>query len=70
MAMSMSEEFRTVEQYQELAKAVRDFFELLDIVEVSSNDNEFHPISISCCRAAMIQPLDNVLTTMRKLSCD
>ena len=70
MAMSMSEKFRTVEHYQELAKAVRDFFELLDNTEESDNGYEFHPVTISCTRAMLIQPLDDVLTKMKELSYD
>ena len=57
-----------IERLQNLADAVRDFFRLLDTVEISSNDNEFHPISIGCCRNAMVEPLDNELKSMKELS--
>ena len=61
----------TIEQTQEeLAKAVRDFFELLDKTEESDNGYEFHPVTIGCTRVMLIQPLDVVLKKMKELSRD
>ena len=70
MSKTVSELLNTLEQYQELAKAVRYFFELLDKTEESDNGYEFHPVTISCTRAMLIQPLDAVLTKMKELSYD
>lgn len=67
---TVAELFEAVEQYQELSQAVREFFELLDIVEISENDVEFHPVTINTCRASTIVPLDDVLTKMKELSRD
>ena len=54
---------------EELQKLVKDFFEkFLDTWEESDSGREFHPITISCCRAMKIEPLDNLLNRMRKLS--
>ena len=70
MSKTVSELLNTLEQYQELAKAVRDFFELLDETEESDNGYEFHPVTINTCRASTIVPLDDVLTKMKELSRD
>lgn len=54
---------------EELKELVRDFFEkFLDTWEESDSGKEFHPITISCCRAIKIEPLDNLLNRMRELS--
>lgn len=54
---------------EELKELVRDFFEkFLDTWEESDSGKEFHPITISCCRAMKIEPLDNLLNRMRELS--
>lgn len=54
---------------EELQTLVKDFFEkFLDTWEESDSGKEFHPITISCCRAMKIEPLNNLLNRMRKLS--
>lgn len=54
---------------EELQTLVKDFFEkFLDTWEESDSGKEFHPITISCCRAMKIEPLDNLLNRMRELS--
>ena len=45
---------------------VREFLSYLDIVEESDNWNEFHPITLGCCRALMIEPLGMCLEKMRQ----
>ena len=54
---------------RELQLLVKDFFEkFLDTWEESDSGREFHPITISCCRAMKVEPLDNLLKRMRELS--
>jgi hypothetical protein len=53
----------------ELHALVKEFFEkYLDVVEESENGREFHPITISCCRAHQLEPLHELLQKMAKLS--
>lgn len=53
----------------ELKLLVREFFEkYLNVVEESDSGKAFNPVGISCCRAHMSQPLDNLLHRMRILS--
>jgi len=66
--MTNTNERAKIERLEALAETVKEFFKLLDTVEISSNDREFHPISISCCRNAMMEPLDCVLKSMKELS--
>jgi hypothetical protein len=54
---------------EELQMLVKDLFEkFLDTWEESDSGREFHPITISCCRAMKVEPLDNLLNRMRELS--
>jgi DNA-directed RNA polymerase subunit N (RpoN/RPB10) len=54
---------------QELKEAVKEFFnKYLNRVEESDSGRVFHPITVSCCRAMMIQPLGELLERMRVLS--
>ena len=53
----------------ELKQLVNEFFtKYLDVVEISDQDREFHPIFISCCRTMKMDPLKNLLNRMRELS--
>jgi len=54
---------------RELQLLVKDFFEkFLDTWEESDSGREFHPITISCCRAMKVEPLGILLERMRELS--
>jgi hypothetical protein len=39
---------------------------MLDTTEESENGRLFHPIEISCCRAMMIEPLDQLLDEIKQ----
>lgn len=53
----------------ELQGLVKEFFEkYLNRIEESDSGNEFSPITVSCCRAAMLEPLNNLLDKMCKLA--
>jgi len=52
----------------DLKECVREFFEMLDYQEESDEGNLFHPITIGCCRAMMIEPLNKLLDRMKELS--
>lgn len=52
-----------------LKECVKEFFELyLNRVEESDSGKLFHPIHVSCCRAALLTPLDKLLDEMRDLA--
>ena len=56
-------------EQDELSACVREFFEkYLNRVEESDSGKEFHPITVNCCRAMMIKPLDELLDRMASLS--
>ena len=58
-----------IDELEELQGLVREFFEkYLNRVEESDNGKEFHPIMLSCSRAMMIKPLDELLDKMASLS--
>ena len=62
-------EMRNEEDALELQKLVKEFFEkYLNRVEESDEGREFSPITLTCCRAAMLEPLNNLLNKMAKLS--
>ena len=52
----------------ELAGAVRKFFGYLDRTEESGFGREFHPVTISCCRALWTEELSKVLDDMKRLA--
>jgi hypothetical protein len=52
----------------ELQECVKDFFEYLDLREESESGKIFAPIEITCCRALLTAPLDELLNRMRILS--
>ena len=65
----LAAEMRNEEDALELQKLVKEFFEkYLNRVEESDEGREFSPITIGCCRAAMLEPLNNLLDKMAKLS--
>lgn len=51
-----------------LEKLVQEFFSYLDLQEESDSGNVFNPISISCCRCLMLEPLQMVLDKMKEVS--
>ena len=53
---------------ERLKELVREFFKYLDTVEESDSGREFHPVTISCCRTMMMDPLNKVLKEMKELS--
>lgn len=57
-------------KHPDLASAVRRFFEILDTVEVSDSDREFHPVTISSCRVLMSMELKDLLPQMKKFAED
>jgi hypothetical protein len=57
------------ERALELQGLVKEFFEkYLNRVEESDSGKEFNPIVVSCCRAMMTEPLNNLLNRMAELS--
>jgi 3'-phosphoadenosine 5'-phosphosulfate sulfotransferase (PAPS reductase)/FAD synthetase len=56
-------------QESRLKECVREFFEVyLNRIEESDSGKPFNPISISCCRAMMLEPLNKLLDEMCTLS--
>ena len=54
---------------EELKQLVKSFFEdYLDYQEESDSGRVFNPIHISCTRTMMIEPLSELLISMRELS--
>jgi hypothetical protein len=65
----LAAEMRNEEDALELQGLVKEFFEkYLNRVEESDEGREFSPITLGCCRAAMLEPLNNLLDRMAKLS--
>lgn len=63
---NMMDQFK---KHAELEACVKEFFETyLNRVEESDSGYLFHPITVSCCRAAMLEPLDNLLKRMAQLA--
>ena len=53
----------------ELRVCVKEFFEkYLNHAEESDSGKMFHPITVSCCRVMMTEPLNNLLARMAELS--
>lgn len=62
-------EMQQEERDAELRAYVKEFFEkYLYRVEESDSGKEFNPITIRCCRAVMLEPLNNLLKRMAELS--
>ena len=65
----LRKEMQQEERDAELRAYVKEFFEVyLNRVEESDSGKEFNPITISCCRALMLEPLNNLLNRMAELS--
>ena len=63
------EEMQQEERDAELRECVKEFFDkYLNRVEESDEGNEFSPITLNCCRVMMLEPLNDLLTRMAKLS--
>lgn len=45
---------------------VKELFSFLDIVEVSGNGSEFHPIYISCGRSTKMKKLVDCIKALRE----
>jgi hypothetical protein len=57
------------ESTDELKECVHEFFtKYLNRVEESDSGKLFNPVTIGCCRALMLEPLNEVLFKMRVLS--
>jgi hypothetical protein len=54
-----------IAKLDELQTLVRDFFTFLDHTEESDSGKIFHPITISCVRVLMIEPLSACLNKMK-----
>ena len=62
-------EMQNEERALELQGLVKEFFEkYLNRVEESDGGKEFSPVTIGCCRAHMLEPLNKLLDKMAKLS--
>jgi hypothetical protein len=67
--MEYGVELRKEERALELQILVKELFNAyLNKVEKSDEGREFHPITISCCRSLMVEPLNKLLDKMRELS--
>ena len=54
---------------EELRVCVKEFFEkYLNYAEESDSGKIFNPVVVSCCRAMMTEPLNNLLAKMSELS--
>jgi len=57
------------ERVDELKECVHEFFtKYLNHVEESDSGREFNHVTIGCCRALMLEPLNELLERMRVLS--
>ncbi len=62
-------EMRNEEDALILQGLVKEFFDkYLNRVEESDSGTEFSLITLSCCRVMMLEPLNDLLTKMAKLS--
>ncbi len=62
-------EMQQEERDAELRVCVKEFFEkYLNHAEESDSGKMSHPITVSCCRVMMMQPLSNLLHEMCELS--
>ena len=64
----MSLEYQMLKNKQtELQEVCREFLSYLEVEEESDLGNRFHPVYISCCRAAMMADIGKCLNRMDKL---
>jgi len=62
-------EMQQEERDAELRECVKEFFDkYLNRVEESDEGREFSPVTIGCCRALMLEPLNKLLDKMAELS--
>lgn len=67
-----NETVKRFDHYKETLKLMADgrlideFFSYLDYVEESDSGREFHPVAISSCRLSLSQPLNVVITELKK----
>jgi 3'-phosphoadenosine 5'-phosphosulfate sulfotransferase (PAPS reductase)/FAD synthetase len=67
--MEYGVELRNEERALELQILVKELFNAyLNKVEESEGGREFHPVTISCCRSLVVEPLNKLLDKMRELS--
>ena len=64
-AQRMAEYTEKVNQL-DLTNLVAEFLSYLDYTEESESGHIFNPVQISSCRVLMSQPLDYVITQLRK----
>jgi 3'-phosphoadenosine 5'-phosphosulfate sulfotransferase (PAPS reductase)/FAD synthetase len=57
----------TAAEFVYLRSLVKKLFYYLDYQEESDGGRMFHPVTISCCRALMTQPLNELLDEMRTI---
>lgn len=58
-----------IDRLVRLHTAVKKLFDdYLDVTEESSHGRKFHPIHVSCCRAAHVEPLGKLLEEIKTLS--
>lgn len=55
-----------VDQDERIVLSLKRFFEFLDYTEESDGGKMFHPITISCCRAMMLDSLNDTLQDMKE----
>lgn len=61
--------YTSPERVDELKECVHEFFtKYLNYVEESDSGRLFNPVTIGCCRALMLGPLNELLERMRVLS--
>ena len=66
---AIAAELRNEEDALELQQLVKEFFNTyLNRVEESDEGRLFNPVTISCCRVMMIEPLNELLRKMQELS--
>lgn len=51
-----------------LPELVKEFFDILDTVEMSDNNREFHPTTIGSCRVLHTAKLSKLLPKMKELA--
>lgn len=45
---------------------VKELFSFLGIAECNESGSEFYPVHITCCRAMMIEPLNECLVALKE----
>jgi len=67
--MKNGDDGRNEENALKLQILVKELFNAyLNKVEESEGGREFAPVTISCCRSLMVEPLNKLLDKMRELS--